>query len=156
MSDHSRDPLTHAPRRLPDIALPTPSGATHRLRASGRRSPVLVLPHAAACDTCAAFLRHLAAAGDALRAWDADVLVIAPAPAERVVDVPFPLLLDPDRRVPSSLGVRAPAVIIADQWGEVHEIVEAGEEHRFPSAAEIEKWAQYLAIHCPECQGEAL
>ncbi|HKP74292.1 MAG TPA: hypothetical protein VJT67_02060, partial [Longimicrobiaceae bacterium] len=83
------------------------------------------------------------------------VMVVAPA-GEPSPWVPFPLLLDAEGRVAAALGVRAPAVVVADQWGEVHEVFEAGEEHRFPRPGEVETWVQYLAIECPECQGEAL
>lgn len=148
----ARDELVNPRRRLPELSLATPSGETVRLRGGGRRSPVLVLVHVGPCAACDAFLRALAAASDALREWDGNVRVIAPAPAES----PFPLLVDTEGRVASALGVRAPAVVIADQWGEVHEAHEAGDEHRFPTVTEIEDWLRYLAIQCPECQGEAL
>ncbi|MFL5539848.1 MAG: TlpA family protein disulfide reductase, partial [Longimicrobiaceae bacterium] len=63
------------------------------------------------------------------------------APAGAPPDgLPFPLLVDADGRVASALGVQAPAVVIADQWGEVHEAREAGGEHRFPMETEIEDW----------------
>jgi peroxiredoxin len=151
----SRDELTAVRRRLPDLALASTAGGEHRLRAAGRRSPVLVLVHAGPCAACDAFVRRLGDAVEALRAGDAEVTVIAPAGAPPILS-PFPLLLDAEGRVASVLGVRAPAVVIADQWGEVHEAVGAGEEHRFPRVGEIESWVQYLAIQCPECQGEAL
>jgi peroxiredoxin len=151
----ARDELVNPGRRLPDLALASATGAVHRLRGGGRRSPVLVLVHAGRCAVCDAFVRGLAAAAAALRAWDGEVLVIAPA-GEPARASGFPLLHDPEARVASALGVRAPAVVIADQWGEVHEAREAGDEHRFPTEVEIEQSLQYLAIQCPECQGEAL
>ena len=86
---------------------------------------------------------------------DGEILVIAPA-GDAARDSIFPLLHDPEAQVVSALGVRAPAVVIADQWGEVHETREAGGEHRFPTETEIEDWLRYLAIQCPECEGEAL
>jgi hypothetical protein len=156
----ARAPLTRPHRRLPDLALSTPSGAPRRLRPGGRRSPVLVLVHPGGCGACAELVAHLHAASAALKEWDGDVLVITPDRAEDVGDSPstpsFPILLDPEQRLASALGLTPPAVVIADQWGEVHEAWEAGEGHRFPGVAEIEGWLRYLAIQCPECQGEAL
>ncbi|MFL5386364.1 MAG: TlpA family protein disulfide reductase [Longimicrobiaceae bacterium] len=152
----SRDERVNPGRRLPDLALPSASGGVHRLRGGGRRSPVLV--HASPCAACDAFVARLGHAAAALREWDGEVMVVAPADGggEPARDPGFPLLRDPEARVASALGVRAPAVVIADQWGEVHEAREAGEEHRFPTEAEIEQSLRYLAIQCPECQGEAL
>jgi len=151
----ARDELVHPARRLPDLALPSASGSMVRLRGGGRRSPVLVLVHARRCAACDAFVARLGSAAAALREWDGEVLVIAPA-GEPAPGSDFPFLHDPEARVASALGVRAPAAVIADQWGEVHEAREAGEEHRFPTEAEIEEWLRFLAIQCPECEGEAL
>src|SRR5690606_28775006 len=33
---------------------------------------------------------------------------------------------------------------------------EAGDDHRFLPPEELVEWARYLAVQCPECQGEAL
>lgn len=155
----ARASLTQPHRRLPELALATPSGAPRRLRSGGRRSRVLVMVHPGGCAACAELVARLHAASGALQEWDGDVLVITPDRAEDVGDPSstpaFPVLLDPEQRLASSLGVTHPAVVIADQWGEVHEVREGGDGHRFPGVAEIESWLRYLAIQCPECQGEA-
>jgi hypothetical protein len=153
----SRDELIHPERRLPDLALTGVTGAVHRLRGGGRRSPVLVLVHASPCAACDAYLRRLADAADALRDWDGEVMVIAPDEAvEDSGDSPFPRLHDAQSRLAAALAVRTPAVVIADQWGAIHELREAGDAHAFPTAAEVESAVRYLAIQCPECEGEAL
>ena len=152
-----RDHLVHPPRRLPDLALATLGGAACPLRPGGRRSSVLVLVHSTECAACAAFVVRLAAAADGLRAWDGEVRVIVPAAqAGSPSASPFTLLVDAEQRVATALGITPPAVVIADQWGEVHDVREAAGEHRFPAVEEIESWLRYLAIQCPECQGEAL
>ena len=152
--------LTQPHRRLPDLALATPSGAPRRLRSGGRRSPVLVLVHPGGCAACAELVQRLHASSAVLLEWDGDVLVVTPDLSDGEDDpsstAPFPILLDPEQRLASSLGVTPPAVVIADQWGEVHEVTEAGDGHRFPGMAEVESWLRYLATLCPECQGEAL
>lgn len=151
--------LTNPARKIPDLALATRSGTPRRLRPIGRRSPVLVLVHAGVCDACAAFIHRLRAASEMLHEWDGDVLVITPERLDGSGDAsadPFPVLSDPEQRLASSLALTPPALVIADQWGEVHETTEAGDEHRFPTVDEIESWLRYLATQCPECQGEAL
>ncbi|HEU4557986.1 MAG TPA: redoxin domain-containing protein [Longimicrobium sp.] len=155
----ARNSLTNPGRKIPDFAFATRSGAPRRLRSGGRRSPVLVLVHPGACEACAAFIQRLGAASAALNDWDGDVLVITPETPDEPGSASsdhVPVLSDPEQRLAESLSITPPAVVIADQWGEVHEITEARAEHRFPSAEEIESWLRYLAIQCPECQGEAL
>ncbi len=153
-----RDDLVHPKVRLPDVALPSANGrAEQRVRAGGRLSPVLVLLHPGACAGCAEFVAQLSEAAPALEEWDGRVLVITPDPPAEKEDAggAFPLLSDPERRLSASLGITPPAVVVADQWGEVHLASEAGEDHDFPAVGELEQWVQYLAVQCPECEGEA-
>jgi peroxiredoxin len=153
-----REDLVQPKVRLPDLALPSArGGAEQRLRAGGRLSPVLVLVHPGACAGCAEFVAQLAAAAPALEEWDGRVLVITPDPPQEGQDAggAFPLLSDPERRLSAALGITPPAVVVADQWGEVHLAGEAGEGHGFPAVAELEQWVRYLAVQCPECEGEA-
>lgn len=154
-----RDDLVNPGRRLPDLSFPAlDGGGTHRLR-QGRRSPVLLLVHDSHCAACRAYVRKLEEWSASLGEWDGRILVLSP---EHPEDVPgtksdaIPILADPERRIAGALSVRHPAVIIADQWGQVHASLPAGEDHDFPSASEIEEWLRFLAIQCPECEGEAL
>ena len=144
--------------RLPDITLrAVPTGDPVRIRPARRRSSLLVLVHGPECGRCDDFIRLLAAEADLLREWDADPVVVLPGPlvAARPTG-PFPVLSDPESRLSGSLALRAPACVIADQWGEVQLRHEAGEDHSFPPISELVEWARFLAIQCPECQGEAL
>lgn len=52
-------------------------------------------------------------------------------------------------------GVRAPAVLIADQWGEVAHSVEAAAVEGLPGADELVSWLEHVRQRCPECEGEA-
>jgi hypothetical protein len=45
------------------------------------------------------------------------------------------------------------ALVIADEWGEVYSVADAGTGHRFPTPPEIIEWVRFLAIQCPECEG---
>jgi hypothetical protein len=155
-----RGDLTNPQRRLPDLALPrAPGGEPFRLRAPGRRSPLLVLVHGAGCAACGEFVARLEAEGDSIEEWDGRPLVIAPEDLAKAGDLgrrtSLPVLADPERRLGSALSLGPPAVVVADQCGEVHEIHEAGEDHRFPEPDAVVAWLRYVAIQCPECQGEA-
>ena len=157
----ARDDLVNPTRRLPDLRLAGgPDGDPSPVRARGRRSPVLVLVHRSPCPGCARFVAELETSREALHEWDGHPVVVAPEPwadaAAGWSSHRFPLLADPDGRLGAALGVRAPALVIADQWGELHEAREAGEEHRFPAIEAIATTLTYLAARCPECEGEAL
>ena len=59
------------------------------------------------------------------------------------------------RSIEAVIGMRAPAVLVLDQWGEVKETI-AVARHEFPERTALVAWARYLATQCPECEGEAL
>lgn len=155
-----RGELTNPQRRLPNLALPrAPGGEPCPLRPPVRRSPVLVLVHGAGCAACVEYVARLQAEAGRIEEWNGRPLVIAPEELARAGDIGartgLPVLADPERRLGAALSVGPPAVVVADRWGEVHEVHEAGEEHRFPEPDAVVSWLRYLAIQCPECQGEA-
>lgn len=159
---NGRSDLTNPRRRLPDVQLPLIDGETPiSVRAGGRRSPVLLLLHATGCRDCEIYVERLAATQPDLLEWDGRVLLVVPdrTEAEGTLTLPanetFPMATDPGQRLASALSVQIPALVIADQWGEIHHVEEAGSDHRFPATEEVVDWVQYLAIQCPECQGEA-
>ena len=125
-----------------------------RVRPPGRRGPLLVLVHGGDCAACAAFVARLEHAEESLRDWDGYPIVVREGPRSGGSDA-LPSLLDAERRLAAALAVSAPSVIVADQWGEIHQRYEAGEEHRFPSIPELVEWMRFLAIQCPECQAES-
>lgn len=151
-------------RSIPDLTLPRGSdGVPTRLRTTGRENTVLILLHSAACRGCIDYLRSLVAAREGLQDWDGRVVAVVPAgvsEAGRVreaVEPSFLVLADPDGRCREACGVGGGSIIIADQWGEVFHVY-AGEpdSHDFPAPDEVVEWLRFLAIQCPECQGEAL
>jgi peroxiredoxin len=158
----SREPLT-AGDRLPDLTLPAaPDGRPVPLRALGRVAPVVVQTHGAECAECRACLERLAGAGDAVREWDGRVVAVVPEgldAADRLREgsrLPFPVLADPERGLAERLGMDDAAVLGADQWGELFLVAAAGDGHRLPDASEVVEWLRFLAVRCPECEGEAL
>ena len=150
-----------AAERLPDLRLPSaPAGTPVPLvPAGGRLVPIVVAVHGAECDACRAFVRELAAADAELREWDARVAVVLPADAGQAAlfadGLPFPVLADAERRLWTRLAFEGAAVFVADPWGEVRHRHVAGAGHDLPTAAELVDWARFVAIQCPECEGEA-
>lgn len=51
--------------------------------------------------------------------------------------------------------VDAPAVVVADQWGEVAYAAAAIRPEELPEPQELLDWIRFLRIRCPECEGEA-
>lgn len=150
-------------RHLPTFSLPAaPGGATTSIRARGREGAVVIGIHGAACQPCRAYLRGLAERHDAITEWDGRVAVLLPgtlAEAEGLrseLDIPFPVLADTDGEAASRTGLYGGGMIIADQWGEIFFEETGGPDvHSFPVVDEVLEWLRYLAIQCPECQGEA-
>jgi peroxiredoxin len=157
-----RSELAYPRRRLPDIRLPLIDRETPvPVRARGRKAPVLLLLHSTGCRDCEAYVQRLAARQADILEWDGRVLMVVPDRPEpegilgAIGDVPFALAIDTEQRLAHALSVQIPALVIADQWGEIHHVEEAGPDHRFSATEEVVDWVRYLAIQCPECQGEA-
>jgi len=134
------------------------AGGPVRLNPPGRQNPVIVSLHPR-CGECRAWLRRLADTIVELREWDAHVVAVAATQEDAVslaADLPFPVAADAEGGFAARTGVAGAGVVIADQWGEVHHVAGGGDGHDLPGPAEIVDWVRFLAIQCPECQGEAL
>jgi peroxiredoxin len=163
MREERRQEILGRGERMPELTLPSAAGeAPVALRAPGRRAPVVVQVHGARCSTCAACLQQLAAAEDEIAEWDGRGVVVVPGAAceaarmRTELALPFPVLADPEHRLGARLGSDGAAVLVADQWGALHLSRRVGPEHAFPAVSEIVDWLRYLAVQCPECEGEAL
>lgn len=158
----SYEHFKNAPARLPDISL-VPAGDAGRvpLRSSSARASVVVLIHDEGCEECRRYLHRLVAKGEEINEWDGEVLAVgaaSPTAAAAVVAdgrVRFRVFVDPDGDLSAALEVQVPAVAIADRWGELRLRESAGLDHGFYAVEEVVAWLRYLAIECPECQGEA-
>lgn len=146
--------------RLPPVLLPSINGRDPVDLRSTRRSATVVVTMHANCSPCADYLERLLLRDRDIRDWGGRVI----AALNGVVsddDAPLPIadllhgVTDPAGRLRRA-GVPTPAVVIADPWGEVHEAEAAGAQHAFMAVDEVTSWIRYLAIQCPECQGEAL
>ena len=52
-------------------------------------------------------------------------------------------------------GLRAPAAVIADRWGEIAHVAAAADASGLPAPAELLDWLEHVMHRCPECEGEA-
>ncbi|HEX2207226.1 MAG TPA: hypothetical protein VHG93_06050 [Longimicrobium sp.] len=148
--------------RLPDLRLPSASGGdpVPLVSPGGRLVPIVFAAHDGDCEECRGYARSIAAADAELREWDGRAMIVVPGAAEdaaRFTDgVALPVLADPERKLWTRMGMEGAALIVADPWGEVRMRHVAGAAHDLPSPAEVVDWARFVAIQCPECEGEAL
>ena len=52
-------------------------------------------------------------------------------------------------------GLPAPAVLVADRWGEIVYSAAASDVANLPSSDELFDWLRFVQTTCPECEGEA-
>lgn len=149
----NRAQLTDRQRHLPDIDLISSTSKHEPLLRHGRALLVVAL-HDVTCRLCNEFLRSLREVNDELNSWDMDVAVIAPDTA--VAEKTLRWFVDADSMFAQAMAIDAPAVLVVDQWRDVKELYEVGDNHNFPEAAALVAWARYLATQCPECEGESL
>lgn len=161
--DERLEDVKNPGRRLPTISLVSAHTGTARpLRDHGRTAPVIVLAHSADCSRCESFIADLARERQSILDWDGEIVVVrsgassARDDAQPPAETPFRVLMDPDALLAGALDIEAPAIVVADQWAVVHVAEGAGPEHRFISPAEIAEWVKYLAVQCPECEGESV
>lgn len=158
-----RAELTNPQHRLPALSLVrVPEGVLQPVRLPGRRAPVVVLLHGSGCAPCRAYVALLASVSPSLQEWDGYVRLVLPESLEDArrfharEPLPFAVLADPEQRLAGACRAAPPAVVIADQWGEVHSCACAGPAHAWPAPSEVVAWLRFLAVRCPECEGEAL
>src|SRR5688500_14098833 len=104
--------------RLPDLKVPSMDGDMVSLRTHSRLATVLLALHPD-CRKCSGYREAIAAHGQQVREWDGRVLAVGTHP---------------------EAGIEAPSVLIADQWGELAAVENAGEEHAFIDVQEVIDW----------------
>ncbi len=155
--------LTNPGGKLPDVSLPVAGrDFSRRARGSRRRAPALILFDRADCEACWSYVSQLADRREDIEDWAGEVLIVVPESltakqlAAYAPPDSFSVLEDPDARLARGLRLDPPAVVIADQWAVVRHAESAGPEHHFLPVEEVVEWLRYIAIECPECEGEAL
>jgi peroxiredoxin len=164
MDERTERPRLPQGERLPDLRLAAAAGGRPEplVAPGGRQVQVVVAVEGADCAACRAYLQRVAEADAEIRAWDGRVVVVVPAEADEAarladgLDPPLMVLADPERRLSRHLRIPGVAVLVADPWGEVRFRQEAGAGHELPEPAELADWVRFVAIQCPECEGEAL
>lgn len=156
------DEIRAAPtERLPDLRLPSvPGGSPMPLVPPGGRGvPIIVAVHGAGCGACREYVRALVGAQAELAEWDARVLIVVPGSEDEAAPfaegLTFAVVADGERKLWARMGMEGAAVVVADPWGEVRHRHVAGAAHDVPCAGELVDWARFVAIQCPECEGEA-
>jgi hypothetical protein len=147
--------------RLPDVTLPRRGGeGSVELRRRGREGRVVVCVHGPACAACREYVSRLAELAPAVAEWDGKVVLVEEDPTS--ADGPgfdaagFEETFDPGV-LRERIGRSAPAVLIADQWGQLFAVEGAETGHDFViQPDEVVDWLRFLATSCPECEGEAL
>lgn len=138
---------------LPFDQLPSaPAGDPVSVRSSGRESTVLVRVHGTGCADCRRYLSDLAPAAPDFAAWGGRVTVIVPdavdAGAVMHADLALPFTVASEARELHLLS--GAGVIIADRFGHIFEVNDAGATHALPAPREVEEWLKFIGTQCPE------
>jgi hypothetical protein len=97
-------------------------------------------------------------AADEVAAWGCDValIVCAQPPSPPQLPPAIPVFYDPAGKFEAAARTDCPAVVIADEWADITFRHAAGPDHAFPGMPRVLSEIRYLAVRCPECEGEAL
>jgi hypothetical protein len=122
---------------------------------SGHGPRALVTLHSASCPECQHYVGDLVSGLDRLAEWGGRLAVVVPGQVGKAHEL-AKISVDAMQVLGDSEGKLATGramVVIADEWGEVYFVADAGAGHTLPIPAEIENWIRFLAIQCPECEG---
>lgn len=144
------------------------------LRAPARGSVVLFLSHGTGCERCQAYVAELASADDTFRIWGGrGIAVISDEREAAAAAVPdlaaprFSVVADAAGGLPDRLGLRPPALLVSDRFGECYACygpecggdtpaASTGEKEEDPHASlpelgAVTEWLSFLGTQCPEC-----
>ena len=148
---------------LADFNLLSSEGQT--IRASDYRGAcnlILILTDDPDSEPCLLFLTGLAQHYDEFVQEDTEVLTIIhgsvheAGQVKRKLDLPFPVLADPDARVYHETGALTSdgkpvmTVYITDRYNEVEWAYQASADDGLPTLKEMLEHVRYLEIRCPE------
>jgi peroxiredoxin len=98
-----------------------------------RRNLVLIALPVTDSESARSYASELAARGAEFSASEADCVITQ----DRIQAIP------------------GPAVLVADQWGEVVYVAAASDVRDLPQVEEVLEWVHYVQTRCPECEGES-
>jgi peroxiredoxin len=148
---------------LPDFELASSEGQD--IRASDYRGAcnlIVILTDDPDSETCLLFLTGLAQHYDEFAQEDTEVLAIIQGSVrearqvKRKLDLPFPVLADPDARAYRATDALTSddrplmTVYITDQYNEVQWVYRADAGYGLPTLKEMLEHVRYLEIRCPE------
>jgi len=148
---------------VPDFKLTSSEGQA--IRASdyrGARNLILILTDDPDSEPCLLFLTGLAQHYDEFIQEATEVLAIIhgsvreAGQVKRDLDLPFPVLADPDARVYRETGALTSdskpvmTVLITDRYNEVEWAYQSSADDGLPTLKEMLEHVRYLEIRCPE------
>lgn len=145
--------------RLPRLELIEARDGGTRVLPEVSRDALILLILPAAYQEWTAYLAAMNRAADAVRQWDARILIVMTGELDVAPEVSrhsapdLTVLLEADAAVHRRLGIQPGfgALVIVDRYGQIYDFVQAEREDELPDPAEVEEWAKYLATQCPEC-----
>jgi len=120
-----------------------------------REPRAVVAMHSVGCAACRDYVREqVARVARDIAEWGGRLCVLVPGRrgdaatfAETTTDA-LEVLVDAD----GAFAHRHAAVVVTDQWGEVHYSADAGGGHELPDPRELVVSIRFLATRCSECE----
>jgi hypothetical protein len=109
------------------------------------RTSVVFCMHSKDCPGCLDYVNSLNPLASEFDVWDGSFFVIAPG-----ADAPITQFgegrSDPEHRISDG----GAALLVADRYGHIFHVHDAGDGHQLPLPREIAEWLKYLGTLCPE------
>ncbi|MGH7480584.1 MAG: hypothetical protein ACRELV_00385 [Longimicrobiales bacterium] len=140
--------------RLPHANLRGSGGTPVPLRPAGREATFLFRAHGPDCGACRAYVERLVEAqARELQYWYARVMIIDGdvATVRDAAGAGVSVVEDPEGATAGTGAAGVVALVVADRFGRIFDVVRAREADALPDMPELEEWARFLATQCPEC-----
>ncbi len=141
-------------KNLANAYLLSAADGTHVDVRTGRGPWVFLIAHSADCAGCRDYADRLVGARSNFSEWGARLAVVLHSPLAAAqalhgqLDATVEVFADPEQSLPADAG----SVLVTDEWGDIFHHAAGGAAHALPAPGEVAKWAQFVAIQCPECE----
>lgn len=143
---------------LPDLVVLPEAGKPRRWHIDSDGSLVVFVAHSSDCPGCLSYAADLVAQADEFGWWGGRSTVVLPAADASGAELAGRLTLKCVADIEGSgrrrwhLGASDAAVIVADRWGQVYLVADAGDGHDLPDpASDVMRVLTRIGIQCPEC-----
>lgn len=143
---------------LPDLVVLPEVGDPRRWHIESDGSLVIFVAHSSDCPGCIGYAEDLAVQTDEFGWWGGRSTVVLPAADAPSAELAERLALrcvadtEGSARHRWHLGTSDAAVIVADRWGQVYLVANAGDGHSLPEpASDVRRVLTRIGIQCPEC-----